>query len=112
MPPRVVPHAPFAFSGSNHAAKSRSKLRLVSAPKIDGSRLPSKSARVPVPKSMVPKFVGSRPSVGTDDPGGGGGGGCDIEGVEVPSIADGDGAVIDDTVGVGGAGVPEGGGPP
>lgn len=110
MPPRVVPHAPFAFSGSNHAAKSRSKLRLVSAPKIDGSRLASKS--VTAPKSMGPKFDGSRPSVGTDGAGGGGGGGCDIEGVEVPRIADGDGAVIDDAVGVGGAGVPEGGGPP
>ena len=97
------------LSGSNHAAKSRSKFRLDSVPNnvslmFAGSKSPS-----PEPKSRL--NAGSRLSFVTCAGGGGGGGGWFMADGPELIIADGDGAVIVDVFGVAGAGVPTGGGP-
>ena len=100
-------HCVFVLSGSNQAAKSRSKLRLESALNSVSPMLGSKSPR-PEPKSRP--NAGSRLSFVRGAGGGGGGGWFMADGPELIS-GDGDGAVIVDVFGVAGAGVPTGGGP-
>lgn len=63
-----IPHGPFAFSGSNHAAKSRSKFRLVSPMNVDASRSPSS-------EKLSEKELASNSDGFGPGPGGGGGGG-------------------------------------